>query len=723
MADKKITELNELSSPQANDLIPIVNVTTGETQKVKYSNIASSVDLSSYATISYVDGLIENVDSFTETVLFDTDITLDASKIYIEKNTNSSARSLTIPSANSGNLGNFIFVYKNFNNGYNINCGGGGASSTLTRSTDSVLYISDGSSWRPHLNISNELLLSLTQKEPTITSGTTSQYWRGDKTWQTFPTADPAFNLSVPTGVCEGGILSINADPTKFNISDGFGYIADLYSDPDPANAVITKVVWSGLTAQTVTNLGTSTVSFIYINSAGSIVQSTTEPTEATLRDYIYIGQLGHSNLTSISTAISEPSVAQSPMSQLRDLWGEIGFVNAGNEISANGANLSINKSNGFLTGLGINFENAIKTPNRKNYPLQTLATIRRRTQTGGTGTNTTLDVLNYDLSGTVTTITGTKAQNQRVFLLPSGNIVIQYGQTLYNSLTDAIQGIETETFIKLENVKTGQLIAIISVLSTCTSLQDTNRARIKNVGKFGEVNVGAGSSSVSTLQQAYLNSVDPEINTVNGAVSFKNGGANDTVDVIEVKNIANSQTFSVDGNGDVTGSSITGGTVNANNILRVPVLATDTVTVLNGSLWYNTASNLFKGFVNGIVVTFMTSRMPANTVKTNNTGSTADAVDLALTTETVLGRTASVNSGNISPIPIQTSISAETTLVAGTRTITDSRVTANTIVLISPSNTGTLTQQIRYTKNVGTSIVFTAGGSDTCTFSYTIIF
>jgi hypothetical protein len=548
-------------------------------------------------------------------------------------------------------------------------------------------------------------------------------YWEAISTSQNTATVDPAFNLSVPTGVCEGGILSINADPTKFNISDGFGYIADLYSDPDPANAVITKVVWSGLTAQTVTNLGTSTVSFIYINSAGSIVQSTTEPTEATLRDYIYIGQLGHSNLTSISTAISEPSVAQSPMSQLRDLWGEIGFVNAGNEISANGANLSINKSNGFLTGLGINFENAIKTPNRKNYPLQTLATIRRRTQTGGTGTNTTLDVLNYDLSGTVTTITGTKAQNQRVFLLPSGNIVIQYGQTLYNSLTDAIQGIETETFIKLENVKTGQLIAIISVLSTCTSLQDTNRARIKNVGKFGEVNVGAGSASVSTLQQAYLNSVDPEINTVNGAVSFKNGGANDTVDVIEVKNIANSQTFSVDGNGDVTGSSITGGTVNANNILRVPVLATDTVTVLNGSLWYNTASNLFKGFVNGIVVTFMTSRMSANTVKANNTGSTADAVDLALTTETVLGRTASVNSGNISPIPIQTSISAETTLVAGTRTITDSRVTANTIVLISPSNTGTLTQQIRYTKNVGTSIVFTAGGSDTCTFSYTIIF
>lgn len=116
-------------------------------------------------------------------------------------------------------------------------------------------------------------------------------------------------------------------------------------------------------------------------------------------------------------------------------------------------------------------------------------------------------------------------------------------------------------------------------------------------------------------------------------------------------------------------------------------------------------------------------AQMSANTVKVNNTASTANATDLALTSETVLGRTSGVNSGNIGAIPLQVSVSAETSLVAGTATITDSRVTANSIVLVSPSNTGTLTQDIRYTKNAGVSVVFTAGGSDTCTFSYMIIF
>lgn len=35
---------------------------------------------------------------------------------------------------------------------------------------------------------SNGVFDALAGKEPTITAGTTSQYWRGDKTWQTFPT-------------------------------------------------------------------------------------------------------------------------------------------------------------------------------------------------------------------------------------------------------------------------------------------------------------------------------------------------------------------------------------------------------------------------------------------------------------------------------------------------------------------------------------------------------
>lgn len=180
MADEPISGLPETTSVTGNEFIPIVQ--SGVTKKIKQIN------------------LVPNQASFSGTILFDSDITLSSGFIYLEKNTNSSSRILTIPSS-TGNTGKFIFVAKQYNNGYNIVCSGGGISCTLTRSNDSVLYICDGSSWQPHLNISNELLLAISGKEPTITAGTTSQYWRGDKTWQTFPTiSTPSLNEVTDVG-------------------------------------------------------------------------------------------------------------------------------------------------------------------------------------------------------------------------------------------------------------------------------------------------------------------------------------------------------------------------------------------------------------------------------------------------------------------------------------------------------------------------------------------
>jgi hypothetical protein len=56
------------------------------------------------------------------------------------------------------------------------------------------------------------LQTALDGKEPTIAAGTTTQYWRGDKTWQTLP----IYSLPIATGSILGGIkvgsgLSINA--------------------------------------------------------------------------------------------------------------------------------------------------------------------------------------------------------------------------------------------------------------------------------------------------------------------------------------------------------------------------------------------------------------------------------------------------------------------------------------------------------------------------------
>ena len=197
-------------------------------------------------------------------------------------------------------------------------------------------------------------------------------------------------------GLVTGGALSINADTTKFDLSAGNGIIIDSFTSPN--SPTITNVSWSTFTAQTVTNLATSTVTYILINSSGAIVQQTTYPTDAQHRDNIFIGQLGHTNLTNIATAINAPDFALSSADQVRDLGEAVGIINSGNVVSANGANLSINKASGALKQSGINFQTDNKTPSVKNIASATAPTFRHRTQTGNGSSSTTLDVGNYDV-------------------------------------------------------------------------------------------------------------------------------------------------------------------------------------------------------------------------------------------------------------------------------------------------------------------------------------
>jgi len=72
---------------------------------------------------------------------------------------------------------------------------------TQDLSTNRVWNITSSTVWggiTGTLALQTDLQSALNAKEPTITAGTVSQYWRGDKTWQTFPTI-PTVNPSALT--------------------------------------------------------------------------------------------------------------------------------------------------------------------------------------------------------------------------------------------------------------------------------------------------------------------------------------------------------------------------------------------------------------------------------------------------------------------------------------------------------------------------------------------
>jgi hypothetical protein len=364
------------------------------------------------------------------------------------------------------------------------------------------------------------------------------------------------------TGVFQFSGLTIDTPSgTTFSVGAVEGWIIDNVTAP--ANPSIKLIIYPGSSGNTSLYYSSATETYVLLTSGLTLTQQTTFPTPQQRRQNLYLGKFGHGNKQFLINAFNEPDSALSPVSQLRDMFTAIKLVNDGVIASANGVNLSFNTSAGILYGLGIGYVTNKLNPNSLTINSQSPATFQYRTQTGGTAANTTLiDPLSYDVGGVKTLITGTKATNQRIYLLQNGQIRVQYGQTDYNQLAAAVAALQNEVFVTFPNFRdNGILIGILSVLSTCTDLSDTSKAQFFSVSKFGELIGAAGGTSTTTLQQAYNNSATPEIITISsiGALSVKNGAgtADNITNVFEGVNSGGTTTSYVRADGFISGNSL----------------------------------------------------------------------------------------------------------------------------------------------------------------------
>jgi hypothetical protein len=364
---------------------------------------------------------------------------------------------------------------------------------------------------------------------------------------------------SASTGIFEWNTPWISiVDSTHFSIAPCKGWIID--NTTTPLEPTVTLVECAGVTNIVPAYLTTAISTYILVNTTGTVLYQSTFPTPVDRRDKIYLGRIVHPNLSTIQNVTSSPDIEISPMSQVRDMFSAIKFINNGIMVSARTTDLSIKTSAGSLFGLGFNWKNNEKSPSKSDISAYDPATFQYRTQTGvvATGNVTLLDVDNYDLNGTVTAISGTKATNQRVYMNTDGLIRIQYGQTTYSNLASALSNVQTEIFnTALTIAENLHLIGIIAVMSNATNLSNTAHAVFVPVSKFGENLGGAAGATTTTLQQAYNNSVTPEIttNATLGALTVKRGSASDSDTVLEVQNGAGNVTASIDGNGNITGN------------------------------------------------------------------------------------------------------------------------------------------------------------------------
>lgn len=392
----------------------------------------------------------------------------------------------------------------------------------------------------------------------------------------------------VGTGVLNGGTITIDPGGTSYSVSTGWGIYMD-YSVA-PHSFFITR--WSGLTNRPVDLTRPST--FISINKDGTVFESGTEPTCADDRDYIFLGGYFQSGGTILAVK-SAPVLAIAPANQINDILRAIGiFKVSGLSFSGLATTLSLVRTQGVLFDRSNNWKNNEKDPHQITIAAASPVTIKRVTQTTVNFANfTTLDVGNYDAAGTVTAISGSsnQAQNMRVYQWGTGVVYVQYGQVVYPTLAQAVSALPTESFVTNPVIRPQDavLVCSISVTKGATNLANPTQAIFHLAGKFGDVGGGASGGTASvTLQQAFDNSLEPEIQTTaaNASLSLRRGATAGAGDVLSIENQAGTKVAGVTDTGVLTIGTSTGvlhsnasGVITSTDILNAdisPVAAID---------------------------------------------------------------------------------------------------------------------------------------------------
>lgn len=281
---------------------------------------------------------------------------------------------------------------------------------------------------------------------------------------------------ALSTGLVSGGALSTSSS-TTYNIAAGAGHVINNVTKR------YKQVTWSA------SNNRTPSISnvqlHVLVDSLGNFVEQSTIPTRAQRRSFIYLGYVSQVG-TTVNAATSSSQVISQPVNQSYDFFDAYGPFNvSGNIMSAAGANLQVNKTSGSMFKAGSNFQVDPNDPNVRSQTAKTPIIFKYATQTTvETNGRNTIDPTTYDNSGTATTIGGSSNQAtiQRVWLFPSDTVRIQYGQTIYSSLSQALTALQNGTDVFVPNNRypsNAELLGYIVVTKGATALNDPTNARV----------------------------------------------------------------------------------------------------------------------------------------------------------------------------------------------------------------------------------------------------
>lgn len=301
----------------------------------------------------------------------------------------------------------------------------------------------------------------------------------------------------LSTGVASGGEMDA-AGPQSVTINALVGYVVDNNQLLSSSPTLIKVDEPTQVVALDAGSLARTSTTWL-MDSAGNVIQQANAVTAEQRRTHLALGVTIYDTVAAaLVEAQTRPIILGQPANQIADIMEAIGPMSvSGNVVSPNGANLSINKTAGTLFIRASNhFNGGLLTdnPHFSVSPAMAPATIRRITRNPVVVTppaTLTLDPTQYDLNGVLTPIGGgpTTSSVQRVWAFVTNDatlqILVQYGQQTYSTLTQAVQSLGTEVFEPAPVTVRGALVGYIAVTRIATDLSDPTQAVLIKAGKF----------------------------------------------------------------------------------------------------------------------------------------------------------------------------------------------------------------------------------------------
>lgn len=429
---------------------------------------------------------------------------------------------------------------------------------------------------------------------------------------------------TMSTSLLVGGIISINADNTKFDISAGSGMVVNNYTDT--LHPTKTLVTWDNLIAQTTPYLATSTTTSIGIDINGNVVLRDVDFTDIERRDIIVLGWVDHFG-TSISAHSNEPMYGGDIQAQVWDFLESFGSFNIeGNDYFPH-TGLQIRKTAGRTFDTGSNYQTTKKSPNIHNTdaiaPVDIYYYYRDTDWVNDSDVVSVIDPNNYDTGLGLASVPFGKFTIQIVGYYSSlDSTDIQYGQVVYDDMASAKSALNDPVVINPYN-SFDTFRAWIIVKQGATDLTDQSQAMFVSAGKLGLFSIASGGGSGGEVNTA------TNVGLTGQGLYLAKSGVN-----LEFKNIsANSNKISI--TNDVANKSVDIDIVPSNILLSE--LSSDSTHRLVTDSDLTKLSNLSGTNSGDETASTIKSKLGITTLSGNNTGD-QDLTVLVPKTTTVNG-------------------------------------------------------------------------------------